>query len=546
MSAESPTPDGSPVVYLSDAPDDDLTSSVPPDWADVAQAFVPEAPVSEAFAPPPPSAPELPELDLLSLVLEATGAGASPPSPNSVQVLRNLVREAAADGEALREFKNLLACAVARLDQLVTRQINRILHHPRFQQLEASWRGLHYLVEHSDSEEGIKVRMLNASWSELARDVERALEFDQSTLFHKVYEDEFGMPGGEPFGVLIGDYSIRHQSTADHPIDDISVLTSISQVAAAAFAPFIASVHPSVLGLDQFSGLELPLNLERLFEQKEYLRWKLFRESVDSRFVGLTLPRVLMRLPYEESTFSSEQFCFREDVSSSQGNNYLWGNPAYALGAVLTRSFSRSRWLADIRGVRRGEEGGGLVTGLPIASFETDAQGVALRFPTDITITDLQERALAELGLIPLCVCKDTEFCAFYGNQSVQKAKAYTDASATANARISAMLQYILCASRFAHYLKIIGRDKTGSVADPYELSNYLSNWLMKYTLDDANASPDMKARYPLRGFEVNVREQPDKPGAFFCELLLLPHSQWDELSLGVRLVTDLAPLRSV
>jgi type VI secretion system protein ImpD len=387
--------------------------------------------------------------------------------------------------------------------------------------------------------------MLNVSWAELARDVGRALEFDQSTLFRKVYEDEFGMPGGEPFGVLIGDYQIRHQASADHPVDDVSVLTAISQIAAAAFAPFIGAVHPSVLGIDQFSELERPLNLSRLFEQKEYLSWRSFRETPDARFVGLTLPRVLMRLPYEEGADSAERFSFREEVNAPGGGNYLWGNAAYTFGAVLTRSYARSRWMADIRGVRRGEEGGGMVTGLPSPDFDTDADGVALKFPTDIAITDLHERALAELGLIPLCVCKDTEYCAFYGNQSVQKPTVYAEASATANARISAMLQYILCASRFAHYLKMIGRDKTGAMTDPYELSNYLSNWLVKYTLDDANASPEMKARYPLRGFEVNVREQPGKPGAYFCELLLLPHSQWDELSLGVRLVTDMAPIGS-
>jgi type VI secretion system protein ImpD len=481
--------------------------------------------------------------------VSAEGSGASavrPSSGEAVRQLRELIRAAGADAEARSALELAVGHLVARIDKLVCCQVNLILHHPRFQQLEASWRGLGYLVGQVNPEDGVKVRVLNASWVELARDAERALEFDQSELFHKVYENEFGMAGGEPIGLLVGDYQIRGGPSGGHSIDDLAVLSSVSQVAAAAFAPFVASAHPSLLGLERFEELERPLNLERAFEQKEYVRWRSFRDAEDSRFVGLTLPRVLMRAPYDAEAPGLGRVVFAEETHSA--DCYLWGNAAYAFAGVLVRSFSQTRWPSDIRGVRRGvkpgtvEDGGGLVTGLPAIGFATDAEDVFFRGSTDVTVTDLQERTLSQLGFIPLCPCKETEYCAFYGNQSVQKPRAYSDSLATANARVSAMLQYILSASRFAHYLKVIARDKVGSFREPQELKNEISNWLVKYTLDDANAAADLKARYPLRGFEVAVRQNPAKPGVYFGDLLLLPHSQWDELSLGVRLVTELAP----
>jgi type VI secretion system ImpC/EvpB family protein len=441
-----------------------------------------------------------------------------------------------------RRVAQLLNRDIARLDALLTRQVNAILHHPSFQKLEACWRGLHYLVQQTPEGENIKVRILNVTWKELARDLERAIEFDQSQLFRKVYGEEFGTPGGEPFGVLLGDYQIRHRPAPDHPMDDIATLTAIASVAAAAFAPFIAGVYPAMLDLTSFAELELPLNLPKTFEQLEYVKWKAFRDTEDARFVGLTLPRVLLRLPYKDDSSRVDGFRFREDVEDPSRSKYLWGNAAFAFGAVLVRAFAESGWLAAIRGVQRDVEGGGLVTGLPVHSFSTDKSGVAPKCSTEVVITDAQEKELGDLGFIPLCHCQDTELAAFYGNQSVQKPKQYDELPATINARLSAMLQYMLCIARFAHYLKVIGRDKLGSFIGPSDCEDHLRRWLMKYTTSNENAGPELKAQNPLREAKVQVRERPDKPGSYVCVAHLRPHFQLDQMATAVRLVTELAP----
>lgn len=497
-------------------------------------------PAVGAVAPAP--AHGYPTFDLCELIVaaapDARGGGGI---GRLREVLRPLARQANKDPQARRELLHLIGDSISRIDGMLSRQINKIIHHPRFQKLESSWRGLRYLVEQSDPGENIQVRLLSVSWAELARDVEKSLEFDGNALFQKIYEDEFGMPGGEPFGLLIGDYEIRHKITADHPIDDVATLASISQVATAAFAPFITSAHPSLLGLTSFGELERPLDLSRAYESPEFIRWRSFRATEEARFVGLTLPRVLMRLPYHEDQAGDRTpFAFHEDVDAPAAADYLWGNAAYAFGAVVVRAFAQSHWLSDIRGVRRGEEGGGIVVGLPVQSFATDEEGVALKFSTDVVITDLLDRTFGDLGLIPLCPCKDTEYSAFYGNRSVQDVKIYSDKAASVNARISGMLQYILCASRIAHYVKVMGRDEIGSFVEANELRNRLSQWLNKFTVDDANATPEVKARFPLRAAEVNVREQLAKPGTYYCELLLSPHSQSDELAMGIKLSTEL------
>ena len=340
------------------------------------------------------------------------------------------------------------------------------------QKLEASWRSLRFLVEQTPEGSNVKIKVLNASWRELTRDLTvRSLEFDQSDLFRKVYNDAFGTPGGEPFSVLLGDYEIRHRSSAEHPYNDLETLDAISGVAAAAFAPFIASAHPSILELQDFAHLERPLDLTRTFDNLEYLKWKAFRNKEDSRFVGLALPHVLARLPYTDDSGRTDGFRFREDVAGLDRKKYLWGNAAYAFGAVLIRSFVETGWLADIRGARRGELSGGLVDGLPVHSFSTDKRGVAPKSSTDAIVTDAQEKELGMLGFIPLCHCQDTELAAFYGNSSVQQPLEYDKNSATLNARMSAMLQYILCASRFAHYLKVMARDRIGTFARASDFS---------------------------------------------------------------------------
>ncbi|MHC4398299.1 MAG: type VI secretion system contractile sheath large subunit [Planctomycetota bacterium] len=451
----------------------------------------------------------------------------------------------AADGKLPREqVAERLSRDVAQLDALIARQVNAILHHRRFQKLEASWRGLEYLVGQVDETENIKVRVLNVSWKEITRDVERAIEFDQSQLFRKIYNEEFDMPGGEPFSVLIGDYEIRPRPSKDHPVDDIGVLSAISHVAAAAFAPFVAGAHPSMFELDQFSDLERPLDLNKTHQQLDYLKWRAFRETEDARFVGLTLPRVLFRKPYADDGSRTDGFLFRENVAGRDRSKYLWGNASYAFGAVLARAFAQSGWLADIRGMDRGIDGGGLVPGLPVHCFSTDREGVAPKSSTDVAVTDFLEQELSELGFISLCHCQDTEVSAFYTNHSVQKPKQYDELAATTNARMSAMLQYMLCVSRFSHYLKVLARDKVGSFTEPADCERYLYDWIQDYVTADAEASPETKAKFPLREAKVQVRQHPDKPGDYLCVAHLWPHFELDELTASVRVTTELAPGR--
>ena len=504
-----------------------------------------------AARPIPPEA----RASVLDRIVEATGA----PETEPARVLDHFLQEPS-PATALRmwldwtgrttavadqdQLARLLNRDVAQLDGLLNEQLNAILHHPRFQKLEAAWRGLRYLVEQKGEAADVKIRVLSVRWDELARDAERAIEFDQSQLFRKVYEEEFGRPGGEPFSVLLGDYEIRHRPSREHPVDDVSVLTAISQVAAAAFAPFVAAAHPALFELDSFAELQQPLDHAKTFEQLDYLKWRAFRDTEDSRFAALTLPRVLMRLPYRDDGSRHDRFRFQEDTSGRDAGKYLWGNAAFALGAVLIRAFQTSGWLSDIRGVQRGVEGGGLVPGLCVASTATDKRGVVPTGSTDAIITDRLEPELSDLGFIPLCRCQDTDNSAFYGTPTVQKAKKYDDPAATANARISAMLQYLLCVSRFAHYLKVAARDKIGSFIEAEECERYLHDWLQGYVTPDADASPETKARCPLRQGDVRVRQHPEKPGSYMCVVHLWPHFQLDELSTSIRLTAELSASR--
>jgi type VI secretion system protein ImpD len=489
--------------------------------------------------------------NLLDAVLEATPPGNGrdtsalelflhEPSPAKALALL-LARLRAKVGK--EEVVRLLTLVVAQIDRLLARQTNAILHHPAFQKLEASWRGLQYLVWQLPEAGPIKVRVLQLSWKELCRDQERALEFDQSQLFKKVYEEEFGTPGGQPFGVLLGDYDVSHRITAASPTDDVRALRAVSSVAAAAFAPFIAGAHPSLLGLDSFPELERPLQLPRVFQATEYLAWRSLRDSEDSRFVGLTVPRVLMRLPYDGRPGTHvDSFCFREDVTGAGLEKFLWGTPVYAFGAILIRSFADCGWFAEIRGASPDAKlAGGLVADLLVYSHRTDRQGLAPRPSTDAYVTDQLERELGDLGFIALCHCRDTDVAAFYGNQSLNKPRHYDEPEATANAKLSAMLQYMLCVSRFAHYLKVMARDKIGSFATPALCEDYLQRWLSTYTSSSDVPDEETRARYPLRESLVRIAELPGKPGTYQCICHLKPHAQLDQVSTTVRLATTLA-----
>jgi len=424
----------------------------------------------------------------------------------------------------------MINARIAQIDALISKQLNEILHNPDFQKLEASWRGLHYLVNQSETGTMLKVRVLNVSKKELVKDLEKAVEFDQSALFKKVYEEEYGMFGGAPFGALIGDYEF-----GKHP-EDISLLEKISNVAAASHAPFISAGNAELLNLESFTQLDQPRDLAKIFDTMEYAKWKSFRESEDSRYVGLCLPHILMRLPYGEATAPVEAFRFEEDVDGKQHQKYLWGNAAYAFATRLTDAFAKFSWCAAIRGV----EGGGLVEGLPAHTFKTDDGDIALKCPTEIAVTDRREKELSDLGFIPLVHCKGTDYAAFFGAQSCQKAKKYDSDAANANARLSTQLQYIFAVSRFAHYLKHMMRDKVGSFMSRSDCERFLNKWIMNYVTADDNASPSVKAQYPLRDARIDVAEIPGKPGCYRAIAFLKPHFQLDELTVSLRLVADL------
>ncbi len=433
-----------------------------------------------------------------------------------------------------------LAADIAAIDQLLTDQINAILHHPRFQKLESSWRGLAFLVRRADleSDPTIKIRVLSVRWRELEKDFERSVEFDQSVIFRKIYEDEFGIAGGEPFGVLVGDFEVHPKVSRDRPTDDLFITRSLAGVAASAFCPMLLGASPALLDLDSFGELQVTRDHASRLSRTDYLKWNALRDEEDSRFIGMVLPRILMRGPYEDDGSRIDRFLFQEDVSKPDGSSYLWGNPGYAYAAVLMRSFATSGWLADIRGLRQDIDGGGLVSDLPALSFPTDARGVIPRPVTEIAITDTLERHLSELGLLPLCDCKDTPMAVFASGQSIQRAKTYDTAEATTNAKISAMLPYMLTVSRFAHYVKVIARTKTGSFATAEELERMLYDWIIEYVTADREASDDVKSRKPLREAEISVKTDPSRPGSFYCIMRLAPHYELDEMVGSVRLQT--------
>ncbi len=419
---------------------------------------------------------------------------------------------------------------VAQLDKLISDQLNAIMHTPDFQQLEGSWRGLHHLVTSTEHGPLLKINVLNANKKELVKDFRNSPDFDQSTLFKKIYEEEYGTFGGAPYAALLGDFSFTRNA------EDFYLLEQISHVAAAAHAPFIAAADCQLFGLDSYTDISKPRDLGKTFETLEYAKWRGFRDSDDSRYVGLTLPRVLARLPYGADMLPVEEFNFTEDVAGASHDKYLWTSAAYALGVRLTHAFSNYGWCAAIRGL----EGGGLVDGLPTHTFRTDDGEIALKCPTEVAITDRNEKQLAELGFIPLVHCKNTDYAAFFSTQSTQRAKIYSNDAANANARLSTQLQYIMSVSRVAHYLKAIMRDKVGSFASKGSVETFLNNWLSQYVLLDDSASQEAKAKFPLREARVDVIEVPGKPGVFKAAAFLRPHYQLDELTISLRLVAEL------
>jgi type VI secretion system protein ImpC len=431
-----------------------------------------------------------------------------------------------------KDTEAMINARIAQIDKLLSVQLNEIMHHPDFQKLEGSWRGLNYLVMNSETGERLKIRVMNVSKKDMLKDMEKASEFDQSTLFKKIYEEEFGTFGGASYGALIGDYEF-----GNHP-QDLALLEKISQVAAAAHAPFIAAAGAQLFNWESFTELGGPRDLAKIFQGVDYAKWKSFRESEDSRYVALALPHILMRLPYGRENQPIDAFDYEEGVDGTDHSKYLWSNAAYALGSRITDAFAKYGWCAAIRGV----EGGGLVQGLPVHTFKTDEGEVALKCPTEIAITDRREKEFADLGFIPLVHCKGTDYAAFFSTQTANKPKKFDTDAANANARLSSQLQYILAVSRFAHYLKAIMRDKIGSFMTRKNCQDFLNRWISNYVLLDDDAGQEAKAKFPLREARVDVMEIPGKPGAYRAVAYLRPHYQLDELTISLRLVANLPP----
>jgi type VI secretion system protein ImpC len=429
-----------------------------------------------------------------------------------------------------RDTEAMLNARIAQIDQLVSLQLNEVLHHPDFQKLEGTWRGLRYLLTQSETGEMLKVKVLNISKKELLRDLQRAPEFDQSGLFKKVYEEEYGVFGGSPFGALLGDYEF------DRSGQDIELLEKVAQVASASHAPFLTGTSPDLLNLESFTQVDAPRDMAKIYDSSEFAKWKAFRATEDSRYVALTLPRILLREPFGSATVPIESFQYEEEVGGTDHGRYLWGNAAWALGARVNQAFAAYGWCACIRGV----ESGGLVEELPVHNFRTDAGDVAINGPTEVNITDRREKELADLGFAPLVRQKGAANACFFSVQSAQKAKVYNTDAATANARISAQLPYIFAVSRFAHYLKAMMRDKIGGYMAREEAEQFLNNWIMNYVIANDDAPASMKAQRPLKEARIEVVEIAGKPGAYRAVAFLRPHFQLDELSMSMRLVADL------
>ncbi|MDP6579391.1 MAG: type VI secretion system contractile sheath large subunit [Vicinamibacterales bacterium] len=426
---------------------------------------------------------------------------------------------------------------IAQLDLKMSEQVNLILHHEDFQKLEGAWRGLHYLVNNTETDEMLKIRVMNISKKEVGKTLKnyKGTAWDQSPLFKGIYEQEYGQFGGEPFGCLVGDYHF------DQSPPDVALLTEMAQIAAASHCPFIAGASPTVMQMESWQELANPRDLTKIFTTPEYASWRSLRESEDARYLGLAMPRFLARLPYGAKSDPVEEFDFEEDTGASDHSRYTWANSAYAMATNINRSFKEFGWCSRIRGV----ESGGAVQGLPVHSFPTDDGGTDMKCPTEIAISDRREAELAKNGFMPLLHRKNSDFAAFIGAQSMQKPEEYDDPDASANANLAARLPYMFASCRFAHYLKCIVRDKIGSFKERPDMQRWLNDWIMNYVDGDpANSSERTKAQKPLAAAEVIVKEVEGNPGYYTSQFFLRPHYQLEGLTVSLSLVSKLPSLK--
>jgi len=468
--------------------------------------------------------------------IEDARAQAIPPylPPSIAHALATLVAHAHLDpGQAALSPRLAIEAICAEIDRKLSEQINRILHHPEFQEQEATWRGLFFMLDGLEGTENLKFKVINISKRELARTLRkfRGAAWDQSPIFRKIYEEEFGQFGGEPFGVLIGDY------TFDHRPEDVQLLSDMSMIAAAAHVPFVAAAEPAVMQMQSWAELANPRDLTRIFQTAEYAAWRSLRAAEDSRYLALCLPRFLVRLPYGPSTDPVDAFAFEEDAEGPDVSTYLWANPAFAFGANVARAFATYGWCARIRGI----DNGGAVDGLPIPRFPTADGEVDLRGNIEVALSERREADLARGGFIPLMQRKNESMAAFVSAQSLQSAQRYEDPAATANAIMSAQLPYLFCCCRFAHFLKCMVRDKVGSSMSLWQLEDWLDGWLQEYIDGSPNTSSDeWKASHPLQSAKVTVEAREDAPGQYAARFMLQPHYQLEGLTVALRLVSRL------
>ena len=475
------------------------------------------------------------EMSDFSSLLQKEFKPQSDKAKESVEVAVRTLAEQALVGTNLisGDVLETISSLIAALDKKLTDQINLILHTAEFQQLEGAWRGLHHLVNNTETDETLKIRVMNISKNDLAKTLKKykGTAWDQSPIFKKMYEEEFGQFGGEPYGSIVADYYF------DNSAPDVELLTSMAKVAAAAHAPFIAAAAPSVMLMESWQELANPRDLTKIFQTPEHAAWRSFRESEDSRYVGLAMPRFLARQPYGAKTDPVEEFDFEEDTSGAGSTKFTWSNAAYAMAVNINRSFKNYGWCSQIRGI----ESGGAVEGLPVYTFPTDDGGVDMTCPTEIAISDRREAELAANGFMPLVHKKNSDFAAFIGAQSLHKPAEYDDPDATANANLAARLPYLFATCRFAHYLKCIVRDKIGSFKERADMETWLNNWIGRYVEHNpATASEADKARKPLAGAEVIVEEVEGNPGYYSSKFFLRPHYQLEGLTVSLRLVSKL------
>jgi type VI secretion system protein ImpC len=496
--------------------------------------MIPPETAGQAAAAPAPAAAEVSEFEAL---LNKEFKARDTQKQTAVQTaIRTLAQQALASTQLVSaDAVRTISALIAEIDHKLSEQINLIMHHEEFKALEGTWRGLHHLVNNTETDEMLKIRVLNVSKLDLKKTLKKfeGTAWDQSPVFKKLYEEEFGSPGGQPYGCLLGDYFF------DHSPEDVKMLSNMAQIASAAHAPFIAGAAPTVMNMDSWQELSNPRDLTKIFQTAEYASWRSLRDSEDARYIGLAMPRFLARLPYGAKTVPLEQFDFEEDTEGADHNKYVWSNAAFAMGVNITKAFKLWGWCARIRGA----ESGGMVEGLPVHTFPTDDGGVDMKCPTEIAITDRREAELAKNGFMPLSHYKNTDYAVFMGAQSLQKPTVYDDPDATANANLSARLPYLFACCRFAHYLKCMVRDKIGSFKEREDMQRWLNKWIGQYCCASSSAE-EVKAKKPLAAAEVQVQEVEGNPGYYTSKFFLRPHYQLEGLTVSLRLVSKLPSIK--